>query len=91
MAQAFSCRVSLHTPPEMQATVVWDVLVWEAHSRLSRRREGVLSVGSREVDCAWEEEGQEVDRAWGGSPGEDPTQLLAVVPCTLFAQGSSNS
>lgn len=91
MDQAFSCRVSLHTPPKVQAVVVWDVLVWEAHSHLSRRREGVLYVGSRDVDCAWEEEGQEVDRACRGSPGEDPTQLLAVVPCTLFAQGSSNS
>ena len=40
------------------------VLIWEAHGHFSQaQRKGVvLGVGSFEVDCPREEEGQEADR-----------------------------
>lgn len=55
-----------------------------------RGRGGVLGVGSFEVDCPWEEEGQEADGLTEVPRGR-PSQAVSHGPHTGFAQGFSSS
>ena len=100
MDEVFSRSLSLYHSPLFSLSISTYSTQDSGYSGVGRPSMGssqpfVPEEGGRWGPGRWIVPGRRKDRRLtgpaGGSPGEDPTRLLAVVPCTVFAQGSSSS